>query len=162
MNAPGRLTPETRAYLEDLIQQVRLFMRDFPHVNRLLAGEESSNRMVAWALQDACNDWNRTPPLIGDVGPTGHPANDLLIRKAAATLLMSVSFAQTRNHLSYADGRVQINSAPKGPEMRQFAQMLLGDYEVAKQRLKMAQNIEGAWGGGVFSDLLYANWYGEF
>ena len=153
------MTTEARRYFENLIQQVRLYLRDYPQLNRLIRGEESSDRTIAYALQDACNDWNSTPPLIGNVDVLSHPAPNLLVRCASATLLQSVSFLQTRNNLSYSDGEVNVNSSSRGPELRQAAGMLLQDYEMKKQRLKIALNIEGAWGSGTFSDLAVANGY---
>ena len=159
LNSPQTLSVEARRYIEGLIQQVRLLLRDYPQLNRLIRGEESSDRTIAWALQDACNDWSTTPPLIDSVSVLSHPAPNLLIRCAASTLLQSVSFLQTRNNLSYSDGEIRINSSSRGPELRQAAAMLLQDYEAKKQRLKIALNIEGAWGSGTFSDLAIANGY---
>lgn len=159
LNSPQELSTESRRTLEGLIQQVRLFMRDYPSVNRLLKGEESSDRAIAWALMDACSEWSATPPLLGNVSPSSHPAPHLLIRCATATLLQSVSFLQTRNNLSYSDGEVSINSSSRSPELTQQAAMLMQSYESQKQRLKIAQNIEGGWGTGLHSDLLGANAY---
>ena len=57
---PG-MTQTTR----DFIQAVRIYTRDHPQLNRILKGEESSDRMIAWALVDALSDFNGSPPMSG-------------------------------------------------------------------------------------------------
>ena len=52
---------------EDLIRfvsEVRLYLRDYAELNRLIDGEETSDRMLAWAVIDALDDINNTPPFI--------------------------------------------------------------------------------------------------
>jgi len=46
-------------------QLVRTFMRDFAELNLLIRGEESSDRMLAWATYDFVSDFNSTTPFTG-------------------------------------------------------------------------------------------------
>ncbi len=143
-----------------LVEQVRLFVRDYPELNRLVKGKESSDRMIAWAIQDAVDDWNSTPPLITYVDALTHPSTSLLIRGAAIALLQSVGILQTRNHLSYSDGSgVSVNSSDKAPVIQSWLQLFMNYYEQKKKQMKIALNIEGAWGGSVHSELILVNAY---
>lgn len=156
------LSKQDRAVWE-LIQQVRLFMRDYRDLNRLIAGEESSNRMIAWAIMDACDDWNSTPPLTGTIGVLSHPSSSLLIRATVISLLQSVGLLQTRNHLTYSDGSgASVNVSDKTPVLQAWINLLSSAYEMKKVRLKTGLNIEGAWGGGVHSELNLVNAYYTF
>ena len=57
---PG-VTDTFRAF----VQTVRGYLRDFPELNRLVAGEESTDRQIAWSVLDALTDFNGTPPFLG-------------------------------------------------------------------------------------------------
>ena len=163
IEATGKPLGKTERAIWDLIQEVRLFLRDFKELNRLISGEESSNRMIAWALQDAVDDWNSTPPLIGAVGVLSHPSRSLLVRCTVITLLQSVGFLQTRNHLTYSDGSgASVNVSDKTPVLQAWINLLSAGYEQKKIRLKTGLNIEGAWGGGVHSELNLVNAFYTF
>lgn len=132
------------------VSTIRLFMRDFPELNRLVEGEESSDRMIAWALIDAIEEFNGTPPLIGN-----YTFNDLitngqasLLRKGTVyNLLMSVGLLQTRNQLSFSDGGLNVQVSDKTPLLQSWMQMLRRQWEQGMQRVKMAWNIENLLGG---------------
>ena len=92
------------------INLVRAKMRDFPELNRLIAGQETSDRMIALAAMEAIDDYNTTPPLLGAVGFDNFPSISLLVNGTIICILESVGILQVRNHLSYTDGQgVQIN-----------------------------------------------------
>lgn len=89
------------------IQTVRLFMRDHPQLNRLVKGQEHSDRMVAWAILDFLSDFAGTPPFLGYY--TLEQLFDMhfqafALRGTAVALLQSVGILQTRNHLNFSDG----------------------------------------------------------
>lgn len=159
--APGIPTPTDRV-MRHVVQQVRLFMRDFPQLNRLVAGVEHGDRFVAWAIQDAIDDWNITPPLLSYISVASHPAPSLLIRKAASCLLEQSMILQARNHLSYSDGQgATVNSSDKAPSYQAIIGLLLSRYESSKLNMKVALNIENGWGTGVNSELrLIGAFYG--
>ena len=142
-----------------------MFLRDFPELNRLTDGFESSPRMVAWALVDALNDFNTTPPLIPGYGFNNFPADSVLIRGAAITLLQSVAILKMRNQVSYSDGGITVGKWDNAGMMMSFVQFLQATYEEKKKQLKVALNLKRALGrsGGVASELRHVNsWYGSF
>jgi hypothetical protein len=136
---------------------VREFMRDHAELNRLIQGVEHSPRLVLWAIADALEDWNTTPPLIGAVGITNFPSKGLLLRGAVINLLESVGLLMTRNHLTFSDGGIQVGVSDKTPLIHAWLRMFRANYETKKLRLKIAINIERAWGGGVHSEYTWVN-----
>lgn len=149
--------PSRKLAYEQMAEVVRTFMRDFPQLNRLIRGVENSNRLIYWAIDDALEDWNTTPPLIGAVAINTFPSKRLLVRGAVINLLESVGLLQTRNHLTFSDGGIQVGVSDKTPLIQSWLQYFKNDYEQKKLKLKVSMNIEGAWGGGVNSEYLWVN-----
>jgi hypothetical protein len=148
--------------MRDFVQLVRLYMRDFPELNRLVAGEESSDRQMAWAVVDALADFNGTPHL------TNYALEDLLqrnqhhllLRMTVESLIESVGLLQTRNHINYSNGGINVGVNDKTPLLMNWLQYFKATTEQKKQRVKVALNIEGILGpsnSGVFSELWSIN-----
>lgn len=137
---------------------VRLYLRDFPELNRLIDGEETSNRMIAWAVADTLDDWNTTPPFIGDASLENFPSLSLLREGTVILVLESVGLLQTRNQLSYSDGGISVQVSNKAPLLLQWIQLFRGSYERKKDRMKASMNIEqGMAGTGTFSEYFVIN-----
>jgi hypothetical protein len=154
---PG-MTQTTR----DFVQLVRLFTRDFPELNRLVAGEESSDRQIAWAVLDALADFNGTPHLtslsLEDLLQRNQHA--LLLRMTTIALIESVGLLQTRNHINYSNGGINVGVNDKTPMLMNWLQYFKATTEQMKQRVKVALNIEGILGpsnSGVHSELWAVN-----
>lgn len=132
------------------INQVRLFMRDHPQLNRLISGEESNDRLIAWAAMDALSDFNSTPHftsyILDDLIVLGH--SHLLIRMTVCTLLESVGLLQTRNHINYSDGGLNVGVNDKTPLLMNWLQYFKSTTEQKKQRVKVAINIGNILGPG--------------
>lgn len=154
---PGA-TDEFRSF----VQMVRLYMRDFPELNRIVAGEETSDRQIAWSVLDAMSDFNGTPHL------TNYRLEDLLLRNQQALLLRmtvisvieSVGLLQTRNHINYSDGGLNVGVNDKTPMLMNWLQYFRSFTDQMKQRVKVALNIEGILGpsnSGVHSELWAVN-----
>lgn len=145
------------------IQMVRLYMRDHAQLNRLVAGEESSDRMIAWAVLDALSDFNGTPPFIGRFSLEHLLERDqqaLLLRMVTCSLLESVGILQTRNHLNYSNGGINTGVNDKTPLIMNWLQYYKGTVEQMKQRVKVSMNIEQILGPnnpGVHSELWAVN-----
>jgi hypothetical protein len=153
----GGFSPQRELAFKQVAQVVRAFMRDHAELNRLTQGVEHSDRLICWAIADAIDDWNTTPPLIGPVDIYNFPSKRLLIRATVINLLESVGLLMTRNHLTFSDGGVQVGISDKTPLIQSWIQMFKNDYESKKLRLKVAMNIENAWGGGVSSEYAWIN-----
>lgn len=149
------------------IQTVRLFMRDHPQLNRLVKGQEHSDRMIAWAILDCLSDFAGTPP------PLGYYTLDQLLdmhyqsfilRGTVVALLQSVGILQTRNHLNFSDGGISVGVSDKAPMLLNWIQSFQNKYEQEKLQRKVSLNIAQLWGGhGTHSELFYVNgWFGVY
>ncbi len=152
----GPFFPEDDLPLRSFISVVRAFMRDYPELNRLIQGEEHSNRMIAWAIVDALNDFNTTPP-ITQFGLHNFPSKHILLRGTVISLLESLGMLMTRNQLTFSDGGIQVGISDKSNLLMNWINMFTNKYEEKKKQLKIALNIEGGWGGGIHSEYLWMN-----
>jgi hypothetical protein len=152
------MTPMFRAF----IQTVRLYMRDFQELNRIVSGEETSDRQIAWSMLDALSDFNGTPHL------TNYSFEDLLqqnqhallLRMTTVTLIESVGLLQTRNHINYSNGGINVGVNDKTPLLMKWLQYFKAFTDQMKQRVKVALNIGGILGpsnSGVHSELWAVN-----
>ncbi len=154
--------------MQSFVAMVRGFTRDFEELNRLIAGEESTDRMIAWAVLDAISNFNGTPHF------TSYSLEDLLAqhqqhlltRMTVEALIESVGLLQTRNHLNYSDGGINVGVNDKTPLLMQWLQYYRSYTEQLKQRAKVSMNINGILGpnnAGVHSELWAVNasyfWY---
>lgn len=148
--------------MRDFVQMVRSYCRDFPELNRLVAGEESSDRQIAWAVLDAMADFNGTPHL------TSYTLEDLLqrsqhallLRMTVITLIESIGLLQTRNMINYSNGSINVGVNDKTPLLMNWLQYFRSMTEQKKQRTKVALNIEGILGpecSGIHSELFAIN-----
>lgn len=146
----------------DFVQMVRAYLRDTPELNRIVTGEESSDRQIAWAILDAISDFNGTPHL------TNYSLEELLQfnqhallrRMTTIALIESVGLLQTRNHINYSDGGLNVGVNDKTPLLMNWLQYFKASTDQMKQRVKVALNIQGILGpsqAGVFSELWAIN-----
>lgn len=154
---PG-ITQTTR----DFVQMTRGYMRDIPELNRIVAGEESSDRQIAWAVMDALADFNGTPHL------TNYSLDELLLnnqhhlllRMTTISVIESVGLLQTRNHINYSTGGTSVGVNDKTPLLMQWLGYFKSSTEQKKQRVKVALNISGIIGpgnSGLFSEYWAVN-----
>lgn len=162
----GLAQPETTVFKYH-IQAVRLWMRDFAELNLLIRGEESSDRMIAFAAYDFLSDFNGTPPFTGYSLEELFSLNQqsLCIRGTAISLLQSVMLIHVRNHLPFSDGGLSIQINDKAPLIQSILQLLQAQYEQQKRLVKTAVNIQGLFDqgpSGVHSDYYALSALGMF
>lgn len=150
------------------IQTVRFFTRDHPQLNRLIKGEESSDRMIAWAILDFLSDFAGTPPSLGyytlDALCKMH-YQSFALRGTCVSLLQSVGILQTRNHLQFSDGGISVNVSDKAPMWMQWIRDFQNKYEQEKVQRKVSLNIAQLLGAytGSHSEYFFVNgWYGVY
>ncbi len=149
------------------VQGVRLFLRDFGELNRIVKGEEHSNRMIAFAVEDFLSDFAGTPPFIGyftieDI--CNMHLQSFAIRGTCITLLQSVGMLQTRNQLTFSDGGISVSVSDKSPLLMQWIRDFQNKFEQQKTQIKVALNIQQLWGNiGVHAEYFFVNgWYGIY
>jgi len=142
--------PGASQEFQQFVSTIRLFIRDFPELNRLVAGEESSPRMIAWAVIDAIEDFNGSPPMIGTYTFSDLISNNqasLLRKGTVMNLLYSVGILQTRNHLPFSDGGLNVAVSDKTPLLQAWIQLFQRQWEMGRDKVKTAWNIESLLGG---------------
>lgn len=154
---PG-VTDAFRAF----VQMVRGFMRDHAELNRLVAGEESIDRQIAWSVLDALSDFNGTPHFtnlrLEDL--LARNLHSLILRMTVISLIEQVGLLQTRNHINYSTGGINVGVNDKTPLLMQWLQYFKSFTDQRKQHVKVALNIEGILGpsnSGVFSEYWAVN-----
>lgn len=144
-----------------VIALVRAKLRDYPELNRLIEGRETSDREIAFAIMETIDDFNTTPPLIESCTLESFPSTSLLIRGTIVNVIESVGLLQTRNQMSYSDGQgVQVSVSDKAPMLLQWISLFTNQYEQKKVKLKKALNLQGALNGSaVSSEYVYVHGY---
>ncbi len=147
---------------KSFVAMVRLYTRDNPELNRLIAGEESTDRMIMWAVLDALDNFNGTPHFT-DMSLEellGRNQRSLMLRLTVEALLESVGLLQTRNHINYSDGGINVGVNDKTPLIMNWLQYFRAFTEQKMQRVKVSMNIEGILGPnspGIHSELWAVN-----
>ena len=148
---------------DQFVGEVRDFLRDFPELNRLISGEESSDRMVRFCAYLALEEWNTTPPLTGHV-MANFPSRTLLLYLTIIHLLTSVGILKSRNSFAYSDGGFQVQTEEHDTRYQRWIQLFRSAgpaSQQAIQSLKVALNIKSGWGTGVGSEYGWiSGWYG--
>jgi len=150
------------------IQTVRMFTRDHPQLNRLIKGEESSDRMIAWAILDFLSDFAGTPPNLGYM--TLDQMLDMnyqsfALRGTTVALMQSVGILQTRNQLQFSDGGISVGVSDKAPMWMQWIRDFQNKYEQEKISRKVSLNVAQLLGRftGSQSEYFFVNgWYGVY
>jgi hypothetical protein len=147
---------------QDFVQMVRLYLRDFEELNRIVSGEESSDRQIAWAVMDAVANFNGTPhfTILSLDDLLGRNQQALMLRMTVCSLLESVGLLQTRNHINYSNGGINVGANDKTPLILQWIQLHRSWTMQMLTRVKVALNIEGILGpsnSGVHSEIFSVN-----
>ena len=152
------LSPAMQAF----VPVVRGFMRDLEELNRLIAGQETGDRMIAWSILDAISRFNGTPHFtkfsLEDL--LGMEQHYLLLRMTVETVLESVGLLQTRNHINYSNGGINVGVNDKTPMIQSWLQMYSARNDQLVTRVKVAINIGyilGPENVGVHSELWAVN-----
>jgi hypothetical protein len=151
-----------------LVRQVRSLIQDFPTVNELFEGEESSDEKIARHLVEVIEDWNGTPPLLSfklDPLTLQSQVNfqgprTWIVNATAARVLRSVMFKLARNDVPYTAGSVTIQPSSVWRNLQPLVQEMEAEYRANKQGFKIAQNVSGAFGDGGYRAALTEHYYG--
>ena len=129
---------------QSLILELRLYLRDFAPLNRLLENEESNDRDLLMALLHCVEDINGTPPV------TDYPLvflfqqhqRKLILEGAACNILESVIFHYSRNSLRFTDSGISVAVDDKADSFLRLYLNLKTEYEQKKLKFKQAANME--------------------
>jgi hypothetical protein len=146
--------------LQEARRLLRLFMNDTAELNRLIKQQESTDEQMDLALRLTIDDWNITPPPLGNMSIETFPSIFLLIHGAAIQLLKMAGILQSRNELNYSSGGVTVRTFDKTRLYQSWIGIFVQEYERKKTTFKIAQNIAAAMGqDGVHSEYNTLAWY---
>jgi hypothetical protein len=130
------------------VQAVRLYLRDFSELNRLIAGEETNDRMIAWSVLDAISAFNGTPPIteVSLEQLLERQQHHLMLRMTVIAVVESVGLLQTRNHFNYSTGGINVGVNDKTPLLMNWLQYFRSYTDQLKQQVKVAMNVESILG----------------
>lgn len=139
----GRYAP-TASVLTSHVQGVRLFMRDFADVNLLIRGEETPDRVYAFATMDFLSDFNGTPPFTRfslDDMVVQYQLSSFAIRGTVISVLQSLMIMYARNNLPFSDGGLSVNINDKAPIIQSMLGILQASYEQKLRMVKTSINV---------------------
>jgi hypothetical protein len=146
--------------LERFKSEVRGYIRDFPELNRLITGEESSDRMIQYCVFLALDEYNTTPPLSSNT-VSDFPSRVILLQLTLIHLLTSVGILKSRNRFVYNDGGFSVQTEQQDSSYVQWISLLRSQVDPKVTRLKIALNISGGYGASLPSEYAWINaWYG--
>jgi len=136
----------------EMVDRIRTRARDFAPLNRLISGEEHSDRMIMMALHDIIDDFNASPPPVGAFFVANFPNRLILITGALAILIESAALLYARNDLAYASTGTTVQFG-QSREYMHIAATMWQQYEVKKKELKTSINAQQAVAasGGFFT-----------
>jgi hypothetical protein len=106
--------------------------------------------MLAWCVLDALSNFNGQTPIthytLEDL--LAHEQQHLLLRMTAECVLESVGLLQTRNHINYSDGGLNVGVNDKTPMLQNWLQYFRGFTEQRLQKVKVSLNISSILGSG--------------
>ena len=127
-----------------LVHRIRQFNRDYAELNRIVEGQESSDRDILLAVALAVDDINMTPPMIR-FSPEEMIQNGwapLLVIGATLNLLRSLILHYQRNDLPFNDGGLMTNGlSAKAPALTAFIDRTAPLFENSKKQIKVAMNL---------------------
>ena len=144
-----------------LTLMVRTYIRDHHELNRLLSGQETSNRTIQLGARMALDEWNARSPVPFQT-PAQFPSLTLLIQMTAIHVLTSAGIHYSRNRLPFSEGQFRADTERAADEYPKWIQFFRQSVEVMMASLIPRLNIESAWGArGVSSEyaLFSATWY---
>jgi len=144
---PNTRSPSAQQFL-DLIDDVRMEMRDYPKLNVLIDGEESGGRQIANAIRNTLDAFNSMPPpLHTTFSWYQFPSRSLLIMGTIGRLQLQVADLDDRNYYPASDGQIKIPSRQKGQLVRQSAMTKWQMFLQEARTLRISLNYREAQGG---------------
>jgi hypothetical protein len=158
MDTPVNVEPyaQRAVPLSELINKVRRFMRDRGVLNRLIAGEESSDEDIMLAIDLCISDFNHTPPPVGKFDFLTPPPLYLLMYGTVVKLLESKGLLESRNSLPFNDGGLSV-AADKDQRTQAWLAHFSNKFETDKLKWKVMKNIEDSWGVSLSSEYIIVN-----
>jgi len=150
--------PQPGLRLRDYRWALRMYIKDFDRFNRLLNfTAENEVEYIDLYIQMSLGMLNAITPILKEYSLSTFPMPALLIHQATMECLISNNIKFSRNDLTYNNGGVtlKVEDSQRYHGMIQILTRVLDMEMNIYKQLKIAQNIMGAYGGGVASPYAY-------
>lgn len=128
------------------VDRLRRFLQDQAVLNTLDQVQESTNVDLYFALQDALDEINVTPPITTYSAFTGVPWSILKLG-GVLNILVSQGILSARNQLTYNDqGGIQVSDIDKYGRYVNWFNVLIAKYQRAVISWKLTKNVDDAYG----------------
>jgi hypothetical protein len=128
--------------------RLRLFLGDRPEENKLIPGFELEPDKLELALDLVLDEFNNTPPFF-NFTIERFPSLMILLHGGTVHCLIMAGLIQSRNYLNFNDGGISEVISDKSPQYQSWIQSisgLIGNYKQKSDELKIALNMENAFG----------------
>lgn len=130
----------------NLVQMVRVYMRDYAKLNILLQDDETDDKTILMCLELTIADLNASPPqtyfLIQELVSRGYAL--LLVYGTVVLVLESLMLLLTRNHLNWQESGQLIGLQDKTPVVAAHVKYFRDMYQYQRDRKKVADSIMSA------------------
>lgn len=134
--------------IDDATGALREFLGDKPENNKLIPGTELSPDQLKLAIELTIDEVNNTPPFM-QFTLEDFPSKVILLHGGTVQALIMAGLVQSRNYLQFSDGGISEIISDKAPSYQGWIQQLtgiIGNYKQKTDELKIAINMERAWG----------------
>lgn len=127
------------------LEDIYVFLNDFPETNRLLGKVEFSAERVSQAIRFTIGEWNETPPETNIYTLENFPYRTTLLFGVAAYLFAGQAAFQERNHLTYSSGGISVDDDNRMAAYSNLAQFFKGQFKELTLRQKSSENFAQGW-----------------
>ena len=134
--------------MPEVVQRLRLFIGDTPEKNKLTPGFELEDDKLMLAIELTLDEFNNYPPVM-TFDLVTFPSLTVLLHGAAVQCLIMAGMIQSRNYLQFSDGGISEIINDKSPSYQSWIQTMtgmIGNYKQKSDEIKIAINMERAWG----------------
>ena len=134
------------------VDRLRTFINDTAALNDLLEAEESTDLYLYHCLQDALDELNYeiTPSSVNYSTLAAVPSWNVLKMGATLQVLTGKGIGSSRNTVSYNDsGNLQMKDQDVFGRYINYYNILVAKHLRAAQAMKLASNMDDAWGGSA-------------
>jgi len=138
------MTPLEREILAraNAVSKVRRKMRDYPQLNTVIEGEESSEEHVLDALDTVMEYLSDSPPPLGEFSYSEIPSY-LLVDGAIAELLLSAAILLSRNYIQFSAGGITVD-LPQYRVYLDLARSMKQEFRADAHKYKVSLNHQRA------------------
>lgn len=150
----------TALTMDQFISEVRGYLRDFSELNQLIAGEETSDRMIQFCVCLAIDEFNTLPPLSSYI-VSNFPSRNILLQLTICHILTSVGILKSRNRLAYNDSGFSVDTESQDDRYVRWISLIRSQLNAQIRQLKTALNIADGYGASLGSEYGWIHgWYG--